>query len=118
MRDARYCVRMIGIKEKSLWRWICKGGLPGQWRRIEHRGTPDTVVNYKRRTFFVELKQMDRWPAEGGPIHLELRPAQVSFFKSWRGEKYVLMRVGMELFWFDGKKRHVLPKDACSSPFA
>lgn len=112
-------------KEKSLWKWIQKGNLPGQWRRVDARGFPDSACNYKeretRRTFLVELKEMDGWPGDG-ILQLDMEPGQVAFFKEWKGECYIYAQIGSARYWFVGQDAaandfRVTIRDAVSGPF-
>lgn len=108
-------------KEKKLWQWIDRGGLPGNWVRVDATDFPDCIVHWKR-TFLVELKVVENWNED--PT-LGLRPGQASWIDQWRqkgGEAYVLCRIAGELFWFTDvialRRRMATPALAVKSPFS
>ncbi len=112
--------------EKSLWKWIKRGGLPGVWQRIHTRKIPDAICfcddpvsfykGYMGRQFFVELKEIAKWKGDG-TVNLTLKPSQIAFFKEWPGEKYIFAQIGKERFWFSGQSLIVKKSDAIPGPF-
>ena len=59
------------MSEAALWRRVRKG-LPGHLVRVENAveaGTPDVNYCIDGAEGWIELKQLDRWPARGKSRH-------------------------------------------------
>ena len=117
------------VNENNAYAAIKRGAFPGVWKRVTARGLGDYFVYYRApkladwvvgRQFFVEVKEVDTFEgAEVRTFNLHLRPAQIPFFKSWPGEKYVLVRASdtKKWAWFSGKERFVVMGDQVECPF-
>lgn len=117
------------VNEGNIYEAIEAHLFPGVWKRLHGlRGMPDYLVwcnvkylldGFSDRQFFVEAKELNLPKRASGSINLNLRTAQIPFFKSWPGEKYVLVRwyESREYSWFSGKERFVTLGDTIRGPF-
>lgn len=64
------------------------------------KSLPDIIgINRKGRTFWIELKALDAWPARETTLPLKnvFEPGQIPFLKEWQGfggRSYVMVKVG------------------------
>jgi len=96
------------MKESAFWNKIKRdsaaGIVPGYWQRVEvllPDGFPDTVVYCAPKTYFVELKAVQKL----NELRYELRPEQAVWNYNWRkhgGDAYIYAWVGEfnRALWF------------------
>lgn len=115
------------VNETNVYELLNDGLYPGRWKRLHGmRGIPDYLVGWPikkliaLRQFFVEVKEIAKRPkTRTTKFELELRPAQIPFFKDWPGEKYVLVRwLDTKTYsWFSGKDRFTSLSREIPGPF-
>lgn len=96
------------LKEQRAWDTFKRKNLGRlNLKRVENQaatGMGDVVgINKQGTAFWIEMKALDAWPAREAtcPLRDAFEPGQLGFlreWKSWRGDAFVLLRVGLE-FW-------------------